>query len=238
MASTVLQFPHNRSEAVLKKLRKYYGTDANIQPKTLRFGKQITANDVDGTFTFEEGYVNDSGARDVLQETLSKTDVFAIVGMAVTIQKVDGDLNKNNATVQHYTYPDKVVFDDATVATSPAEFDALEAVYNGSISLKINSFEALDKLVLQAFRKATRTQDSATTQPSTEELFVDLPIPGIIEGKKRNELKFMKAPNADTSNIGGAAGEINILSFHFTGFIVRNASESVTGEELRTLLAS
>jgi len=231
MAKAVF-IPTNRDEAIIKKLRMYFGDSANIQPSYIRLEKVLTATNVAETFTLGNGA--SSGNKRPLEQYLSQNDIFVCSKMGVFVQKVVTNLDGNNGNSVNYPYPDKSVFNDPTVGTSQAEIDALEAVYNGIISMKSDTYEVIDNLSLQEFRTPPQTQNAATTQASlglVNEGFVPLHLVPVFEGKKRNELRFQPAQGADVALIGGKINTQNVLVFQMMGYVVRTASEPITYAE-------
>jgi hypothetical protein len=221
-----MKSPVSREAAVKMKLRAIYGPNANIQMGYIRLEKVLTPTSTSDTFTFKEGRQN--GQKRALENYLSTNDNFVPLYMKVGLQKVDTTtLNNGNEPV--YTYPDKTVF------AGVGETNALEGVYNGTFSLKSDTYEVINKMNLDKFRKVPRTQDAATTQASSGEInegYGELDIIPIIEGKKRNEFEFQYASGANAGAIVSEANIETVMVLIFKGFVVRNASEPVTDTEL------
>lgn len=236
--------PTDRNNAVIMKLRNFFGNNANIQPGYIRLEKQITPQNVAETFTFGAGRQN--GLNRDLERFLSQNDIFVALELGVFLQKFDRSLAGNNGNSVNYSYPDLEVFNFAGAPGNQSEAAALEAIYNGSISLKSNTYEVIDKLSLQEFRKTPQTQffggSAATTiVPATHASlgeigggFSPIHVVPVFEGKKRNELKFEPAPGADLASIAGDPDTkaVNNLVFHMKGYTVRNVSEASTLAEL------
>lgn len=226
--------PIDVESSVLAKLRKIYGPAANIQQGYIRLEKELTSSSTSENFTLGEGRSN--GQKRPLENFLSQNDNFVPVYMRIGVSKEFVDTNGNNGNQPVYTYPDKEIFNFAGVAPALDEIYSLEGLWNGNVSIKSNTYEVVNRMSLERFRRVPQTQDAATTQASSGEIFegfVKLPIVPIFEGKKRNELNFSYAQGADATNIAGdpSVGK-NILTFTLWGFLVRNASEPASVSEL------
>lgn len=224
--------PTSTPGAILSKLRMAFGQDAKIQESYIRVEKVLTAQDVAEKFNLVGG----SGVRRPLEQYVGKNDIEVVYAMGVFLNKIaDTGKNGNNGNCVDYSYPDLGVFSAAAVA-GVTEAAALEAIYSGHISLKSDTYEALNKLSLKRFRVAPETQLAATTQASlgghTANGFVPLIMPSMLSGQAALELEFSPAQGADVEVIGGASGTQNILAFEFKSFVIRNAAQSLTADTL------
>lgn len=230
--STIL--PTTRKGGILKKLRRAYGNSANIQPSFIRVEKVLTPTNIAETFTLKNGAKNQGGQRP-LENFLSESDVFVATNMGVFVQAVVSGLEGNNGNSVNYPYPDLAAFPTAATATNQSQAACLEGIYNGTLSIKANSYEVVDNMSLLNYRVAPETQSSATTQASTGTLtgagMPELWLVPVFEGQKKNELRFEPAQGADFAQIVGAFESV-VLVFHLDGFVVRNAAESATLEGL------
>jgi len=230
--------PIDAESAVLAKLRKIYGPAANIQQGYIRLEKVLTQSSTSENFTLGEGRSN--GNKRPLENFLSQSDNFVPVYMRIGVQKENYVDLGNNGNVPLYTYPDLSVFTNAGIAPALSEAEALEGIWSGNLSIKSNTYEVVNKMSLERFRRVPQTQVGTVankTQASSGEIFegfVKLPIVPIFEGKKRNEFNFSYAQGADATNIGYTDSEEdrNILVFTLWGFLVRNASEPASVSEL------
>jgi hypothetical protein len=236
--------PIDAESSVLAKLRKIYGPAANIQQGYIRLEKILTQSSTSENFTLGEGRSN--GNKRPLENFLSQSDNFVPVYMRVGIQKEFYTELGNNGNEPVYSYPDLQVFSGAAVSPALSEAQALEGIWSGNLGLKSNTYEVVNKMSLERFRRVPQTQtgsDSNVTtgvkalQASSGEIFegfVKLPIVPIFEGKKRNEFNFTFAQGSDATNIGYTDSEAdrNILVFTLWGFLVRNASEPASVSEL------
>ena len=235
-------FPTDRDVAVIKKLRMYFGQNANIQQGFIRLEKPLTSTSVDETFTFGAG--QQSGVKRPLERFLSTNDIFVALHLGVFVQKEIDGLDGNNGNAVNYPYPDLETFNTAVAGTSQSEANCLESIYNGTISLKSNTYEVVDRLSLQQYRATPETQYYAGSTTAGDVIpaqqaslgqvgagFCPLHTVPVFEGKKRNELIFQHAPGSDVAQIEGTSSK-NVLVFQMLGYLVRNASEAATIAEL------
>jgi len=227
----------NHNAAVLKRLIKRFtnpetGALPNVQPTQLRFEKVVAAGDVNNTFTLS---AEAAMTRRATESYLSTNDIFVCTDMSIGIYK---ELNltgtaRRAGNSQIYYYPDKTKFPVAATAANVSEVDALECIYNGSISVKSNTYEVINSQDTLRYRVGAITQDAAATQPSSGtfhgEQRVPFHAPILFAGNKRNEITLKSASGADTVQIGGdAAVGSNVYVILMYGFVVRNAAESLT----------
>jgi hypothetical protein len=216
----------NREAAVKSKLKKIYGPAANIQMGYVRLEKVLSSSNTSELFTLGDGRQN--GQKRALENFLSQNDNFVPLELKVGLQKVD-TTSDNNGNQPIYTYPDLTQF------AGVGEADSLEGVFNGTLSIKSDTYEVINKMNLDPFRRVPRTQLSATTQASSgeiEEGYGELDIIPIFEGKKRNEIQFTYAQGANAGAIDSTAPNETVLVLIFKGFIIRNASEPVSVDEM------
>lgn len=234
--------PIDAESSVLAKLRKIYGPAANIQQGYIRLEKVLTQSSTSENFTLGEGRSN--GNKRPLENFLSQSDNFVPVYMRVGIQKELYTNYGNNGNEPLYTYPDLQAFSGAGVAPALSEAEALEGIWSGNLSLKSNTYEVVNKMSLERFRRVPITQTNSQDNGAVKALqassgdifegFVKLPIVPIFEGKKRNEFNFSYGQGCDATNIGftDVEADRNILVFTLWGFLVRNASEPASVSEL------
>jgi len=215
----------------MAKARALYG-DAQIQPSDVRVESVLTASKVSHTFN-----LNGNGStKRPLEQYISNNDLFIMYALKVGVQKVStlptlAAISGGNYPV--YTYPDKYVFDDAGTVNNVSEANALEAVFNGSMGMKANTYELINQVKLNRFRNVPETQASLTTQAETHiENFVIFEQPAILSGRDTNLLDFIAAQGADTALIGGKADTENVLVFQALGLTVRDGALAATFVEL------
>lgn len=213
--------------AALARVKSFFGHDAQIQPSYFRMEKVLSADDVDHEFV-----LTDKAQRE-MERTLGKNDVAVVYAMGVFLQKVDKTRTTSNANSTNYSYPDKAVFATAATVTGVSEADALESIYNGTVDMKIDTFEAIQSMSLQPYRVVPEIQASATTQASIgSESFIPFYNVYALQGDSNIVLNFKKPAKSNTENIGGGADEENVMSIVMKAFIVRNAAKKLTNMNL------
>lgn len=226
MKGTNIVIPTTVEGALLSRLRDIFGPDAQIQESYIRVEKVLTAQNVAEDFLL----TGSTGSTRPLENFISKNDLQVVYALKVGVNKRNTALNGNNGNCVDYTFPDLTVFNGPAVGTSQTEAGALEAIWSGSVGLKSDTFEALNKQSLKKFRVVPRTQLTATTQDSfgkEDSGFIGLHQPTIFSGQSTVTLSFLPCPGADVTTIGGAAGTENSLFFHFLSFVVRNGAQSI-----------
>lgn len=235
MSSITIQPSMHRKDIILGKLRKYFSQfgNANIQPKQIRMEKKIIGGNLN--FTFEMGERNNMGP---LETSLAQSDVFVPIKMAWGVSKVVYPTSNFSyeANSLFYTYPDKKVFAYAPTPPALAEWQCLNALWNGQFGWKANTIEIIDEMLSIMFLKAAQIQDYANAQafPSyqNDPQFVDLFVNPLIRGSQKNVISFTPAPGADTSAAGGnpdpEKAEKNIAVLILDGFVIRNADQSIS----------
>jgi len=226
----------NQEKAVLQKLRQKFGAKANIQPTQIRLEKQVASGDVNNTFTLSS---ENNLSKRPTERFLGTNDVLAITHISLAVYKeleLTGTAQRAGNSVLYY-YPDKTVFGTLpATAANVAEFSALEAIYNGTISIKSNTYEVVNSMDCLRFRSAAITQDSATTQASSGSFHGEqrtaFVAPVLFGGNKRNEIDLKIARGADTVQIAGdpIIGK-NVYVLLLDGYVVRNAAEALTLSE-------
>lgn len=222
----------DKQSTLISKLRQKFGDKANIQPSNIRLEKVLANSDVSTVFELGK-----RANMRPLETQLQDNDIFICTHMAIGLYKEDNALTGNfqrggNASI--YYYPDTIVFNTAATAVNVSEAAALEAIYNGNFGIKADTYEVVYACDTQRFRKVPRTQPATGGQASyTGEQYEAFALPVMFEGKKMNSIDFKCAKSADTVQAGGAANTTNVLVFILQGFLVRNASEAISAQELR-----
>jgi hypothetical protein len=216
--------PTSEEAALLKKLQNRFdrdGAPAQIQRSFLRVEKPLTSENVAETFNLTDG----SRVKRSRERYIGKNDLVVLFEMKIFLNKC-GNETANNANSIDYTYPDLVAFPDAGEAL------ALEAIYNGVIGLKSDTYEALNAYSNTENRVVPRTQlETGILQASfsgAESGFVKLTQPQVFSGQSAIELSFLPASNADLAAIGGGVGTSNVMGIQFKTFVVRNGAQSLT----------
>lgn len=230
----------NHYKSTFNALREIYGKDANIQEGYLRLQQDLTS----GQPSFDLSVVADSRVPSSrISEYLTTNDNFYVCGMSIAVfkkQTLLGTFDRSGNAPLFY-YPDKTAFPyDPTPATNVAEYEALEAIWNGKYKIMSDTSELIYEAPLSRFRAAPVIQDTAATQPSSGQFHQDfiqqVYNPFIFEGKKQTNITVTFAPNADLTYI---AGDPTVGTNHFVlfayGWRIRNMSEALTIKEAQAI---
>lgn len=226
MQGSSIIIPTTVEGALLSRLRELFGWNAQIQESYIRVEKDLTAQSVAQDFLL----TGTTGSAGPMENFISKNDLQVIYAMKVGVNKRTTALNGNNGNSVDYTYPDLGVFSAAAAPPLQSEAACLESIWSGTIGLKSDTFEALNKQSLKKWRVVPRTQVTASTQASfgkEDSGFIGLHQPTIFSGQSTITLSFLQAPGSDVAQIAGAAGTQNSLFFHFLSFVVRNGAQSI-----------
>jgi len=230
--------PVNVEGEILAKLRNMFGPKAQIQESDIRLEHVLTSTNVSRKFDMNGNQQNNRA----LEKFIGNNDLVIAYALKVAVDKVDNTGTTTLATNGNgpdFTYPDLFVFDVAALLTAVSEADALESIWAGNITMKSNTFEVLEQMILRRFRIVPETQASADTQAQLNDKgFVPFLQPYIFSGRDGNKMDFEPAAGADTTAIGGATDTQNILVFHFKCFTVRNGAQPLTVEEARLYAAA
>lgn len=227
---TVKVLPVNEAGEILTKLRLMFGVKAQIQESDVRLESLLTASSVQHVYNMQ----GDGTAQRELEVFINRNDLVVFYELKVAVNKIVDTVDGNNGNSIDYTYNDLTAFPGPAVGTSQTEAGCLQAIWAGTISIKSNTYEVLNKMVLRRFRVVNQTQLSVTTQAQLDESgFVKINQPYILSGRDNNEMAFAPAQGADVSQIGGAAGTTNNLVFHAKTFSVRNGAQALTNTEMK-----
>jgi hypothetical protein len=229
--------PITREGGILAKLRHLFGNEAQLQEGDVRVIKELKANDVSQRFN-----LNGEGGTKLPGEVfIGLNDLVVPYALKVFVNKIlDTTSPGNIGNTDDLTYPDLSIFTGAAVAgVSVSEADALKALWSGDISMKANTIEVLNKMVLKRFYISNQTQGSATTQPQIlENGFQPIIQPAIFSGRDTNVLEFNPLAGADLQAIGGIAGTSNFFGLHFKVIVVRNGAQPATWTQVSQMLDS
>lgn len=216
--------------SVYQKVRRIYGDDAQIQPTDIRVEHVLTSSNVSHTFNLNGDGINQRPT----EQFIGRNDLVVLYSMMVGVQKIDTAFNGNSGNKPTFTYPDLAVFNNPAAAPAVSEADALQAIWNGTIGMKANTYELINKLRLNRFYIVPETQQSATTQAQlNSDCYVDIAQPSILSGRDTNTLEFVQAAGADTTLIGGAGTTQNILVIAFKALVIRNGAQPASWTELQ-----
>lgn len=224
----------NRESALFAKLRRRFGAKAQIQPGFLRVESVLTSQRVSQTFNL----IASESTRRPQERFVGKNDLVLPYRLKVAVNKVRTKSNGNNGNSIDYTYPDYEVFKAKGTETQLSEVEALESIWNGSISLKSDTFEAYNEMTLKPYRIVPVTQHEVgalhASYNNEGNGFHPLLQPYLFSGQSSIEMDFKHALGTDVSNIGGTSEEENVLSFTFLTLVVRNKAKSLSAYELET----
>lgn len=209
----------DRSRAIFNSLRKRPGvvtTQSYLRlEQTLGTQGQVNFNVL----------VND-GQADANERRLAITDAFTVTSLAVVIYKQAAAPAKISAGVLD-TFPNPLIY------TAAGEAAALQGLYNGFLSVRVNSVVYIDSLDVYRFYRVGVAQAGVetTTTPSgyvqSEYSRGDYPFysltPGIrLSGATKNELSLTLP---ESVAMGGAGGTTNRVVLYLRGFLEQNGAQ-------------
>lgn len=214
---------NDSDRAVLSYLKQFYGKDYVIAPSALRAETVLTNANPNVSFNIKRGVVAPSPT----EVLLDNNDAFCVthMGLFLTAESTTQTL-KGVASLQ--TYPNPIIFPAVAAGASSAFVPGnLEAVYNGSLSVKVGTKELIPALDTIRFRRVPQTQKSAATN-STEFDFEDSIIritPNLtLKGNQENVIG-LRLPNA-TEIEARTAGTENRVVLYLKGFVVKGGSSA------------
>jgi hypothetical protein len=155
----------------------------NIQESSLRLEFQI--EDGKANYKLDTNAVNGSSRTEV---KLNPNDLFAFCGMQFGLIKFNPSLkNEALAPVQHYVNETYLAY------TVPADAQKLEAIYNGTLSIKDGTTVKLDKYPTRNFREVSVTpQSTIANKSSMNGIYTGLALitPTFVIGKDQTEISF------------------------------------------------
>jgi hypothetical protein len=137
-----------------EKAAQYAKAGVITTPSYLRL--ELTANTV-ATSVLNFNTLDTSGTKTVTERRLKLNDTFTITDIAFyiiadTAATVNAPTDSQRAKARMYTYP------NPTVAAIGATADDLEAIYNGFLSLRIDSTTFIDSLPMRQFYRVGTSQ--------------------------------------------------------------------------------
>lgn len=208
----------DRSRAIFNSLKKRQGV---VTTQSYLRLEQVLGSQSSINFPV---LVND-GAANKNEKRLAITDAFTITSLAVAIYKQAAGGNISAGVLD--TFPNPLTY------TGAGEAAALQAIYNGYLSMRINSVVFIDSLDVYRFYRAGTAQRGVetTTTPSTyvasEYNRGDYPFysltPGIrLSGATKNELSLtLPEPAA----MAGGGGTVNYCVLYLRGFLEQNGAQ-------------
>jgi len=176
-----------------------------------------------------QGQVNfdvllNQGAANANEKRLAITDAFTITSLAIAIYKIPSGGNISSAQLD--TYPNPLTYVGA------GEAAALQAIYNGFLTVRVNSTIYIDSLDAYRFYRVGVAQagvlsavGSAYNASSYER--GDYPFyaltPGIrLSGATKNDISLTLPQSVA---MGGTAGSTNRIVCYFRGFLEQNGAQ-------------
>lgn len=197
-----------------------------IEYKVIRKYQKVVAGNP--TLTFLLGV---SGQVNNAETYLNTSDAFFPIEAAFGFSKIPLEPNVEPIENQEiYNAPDKTVFADQTVATSPIEWKALLSYYWGVWELAINSKIVFSELHSQGFLKVPQIQETDAKLMAYNQInrFEPLFCNPLIDGNKKTTFTFKPAPNADTKNAAGKPDvSENWAVFECGGFVIKDLSSAM-----------
>jgi len=151
----------SRNQSLYNEKASQYAKQGIITtPSYLRL--EVTANAV-ATSVINFNTLDTSGTKTVTERRLKLNDTFTVTDMAFyiiadTATAVNAPSDSDRAKARMYTYP------NGNATAIGAKSDELEAIYNGFLSLKIDSTTFIDSFPMRSFyRVGTSQQVTAAT---------------------------------------------------------------------------
>jgi hypothetical protein len=196
------------------------GSTPLITQKDLRLEVALSAQKSSYRLDTREGNSNVDGP---LEIKLNQNDIFMVTAIGVALRKVNGDVHK-----PLQTFPDPKYFAGA------GEAQALEAIYNGTMSVTTDSLKRVDEMALHHCRFVPGVQNDTTDNilpgygPTLEERGYFTINPNIIlDGSKSNIIDVILGAGS-LAAIAGPGPDVNHLVVLLHGFLF---SGQVAGPE-------
>lgn len=211
-SASALALAGGRSRAIFDKVRKQF-PGKKVVPGYLRVEQTI----VNGKTNYRFNFTSDKGSTILTEKKLNRTDQFLISHLGLFLSKRD-ETAPNAEVLQ--TYPNLTVFSDGTTFVGKH----LEAIYNGSMSLKVKSTVYIENLDLQQFREiGAMAQSSGTTYSETKKDagFIELTPNVKINGNDPHNIE-LDLPITDSLKV---ANDVANMSNHLVvvarGFLIK-----------------
>lgn len=206
----------DRTRAIYNSLKKRPGVVTT--QSYLRLEQVLGTN---GTINFQV-LLND-GSANANERRLNISDAFTVTALSVLIYKITTGAAISRATLD--TFPNPLTYSGA------GEAAALQAIYNGYLTVRVNSTVYIDSLDCYRFYRAGTAQRGVetTTTPSTyvasEYATGDYPFysltPGIrLSGATKNDLTLTLP---ESVNMAGT-GSTNRVVLYLRGFLEQNGA--------------
>lgn len=212
----------NSNRAVYNDLLAKYQGDSNviITPSFLRLERTVS-----GSLSALDFYTLQTEGNIICTERrLQLPDTFVVTGIGMYISKVTSDTAALQAKKIYRSFPNPQVF------TGSGEADNLQSLYNGYLSLRINSTVIIDSLPCLDFYAANQSQQgvgsSATSNVPIQRDQLEgsttgyLPInPTVnLDGSKKIQWSLTLPNSTDLSGTSST----NVVALSLKGFLVQN----------------
>lgn len=196
-----------------------------VEMKTIRKFRKITAGNP--ALSFELGNRNQQNG----ETFLDNSDAFMPFEVALGFAKsktIDTTLTPIT-NVEIFNYPDKFIFNDQTVTSSPIEWEALLSYAWGTWELSVNKKTIISELHGERLLQVAQIQQSDPNNTSyyQDGRYAPLFNTPLLDGNKSITWEFRPAQNADTNNAGGAADQENYAVMDTRGFVVKDLSTAL-----------
>lgn len=189
-----------------------------ISPDFLRIEQEL--KNTTGSYAFP---IDTTSGQNVMERKLDRNDIFVITELGIFLIS-EADVTTGVGVLQ--TYPNKIVFP----AASGFNPDHLEAIYNGKISLKIQSKVNIEGMSMQHFRVVPETQQSAannkseySVEKSAYQLGALISLKGTMNVEVKVEFNTFNAMQIASVD----AGVKHKIVFHPFGYLIKGAALQV-----------
>lgn len=211
-------------------------TGYKLMPHVLRIAAYLVPGQSTYTFNIKKGV--DSPIPGEIK--LDQTDAFAATALGLRFSKADfaSSTYSNHGNFPHLTFPDPAYFVGAPASgTTKKEYEALQALVNGTIAVNVGGDNVVDGIVGSLFvfnPMSTYATSPAIALPQLggsieEQGFYPLTPQFVFDGANDNQLTLSVAPNSDRTLIdgsvtaaGAAATTRNLVWLYIMGYKIKN----------------
>lgn len=227
---------YRRAQQFIEKLTGR--TDFIINGDTLRLEQALTPDTNSYVFNLEK-----EGDSRPLASHLNRNDIFILSYLMVGICKYD-PVNQLFGNYPIFTSPDPNYFVGALAANGGPEWQALETIYNGSLTVKTATLDRLQNFATSNFRfvpergyikqAGSQINDEFPQYGPNDEARGYYPInPNIVlSGQEENQVQ-LRLGQGDTGNIAGAIDDQgaavdtrNAVVILAHGYTIKNAAQA------------
>lgn len=204
----------NRDRQIYNSLVKKYPGQI-ISPDYLRIEQDLT--NTKGSYVFP---IETTSGQGLLERKLDRNDIFVITSLGIFLL-AEVDTTPGAGVLQ--TYPNQTVF-PAAAGFNP---DHLEAIYNGKLSLKVQSKMNIEGMSMLHFRYVPETQQSAAgnkSQYSVDRAAYPLGSLIALKGTMNVEVKVEFNTFANIQIAAVAANTKHKIVFMPFGYLIKGAA--------------